>query len=142
MANPLSLYINNLKKPILIFFVFIIIHHFKTLPTKINIETKKNNPRYFKESLFNIPNTFSMPLPKSTNKNNKIPNKNDTIKMKLDMAEVVLLNEAVSTLSKYNKEIGLFKEDDINKMFIKIGNASAKLLIIDANANAKLCEKV
>ena len=68
--------------------------------------------------------------------------KNDTILMKLDMAEVVLLNEAVSTLSKYNKEIGLFKEDDINKMFIKIGNASAKLLIIDANANAKLCEKV
>ena len=68
--------------------------------------------------------------------------KNDTILMKLDMAEVVLLNEAVSTLSKYNKEIGLFKEDDINKMLIKIGNASAKLLIIDANANAKLCEKV
>jgi len=68
--------------------------------------------------------------------------KNDTILMKLDMAEVVLLNEAVSTLSKYNKEIGLFKEDDINEMLIKIGNASAKLLIIDANANAKLCEKV
>ena len=67
--------------------------------------------------------------------------KNDTILMKLDMAEVVLLNEAVSTLSKYNKEIGLFKEDDINKMFIKIENAIAKLLIIDANANAKLCEK-
>ena len=68
--------------------------------------------------------------------------KNDTILMKLDMTDVVILNEAVSTLSKYNKEIGLFKEDDINKMLIKIGNASAKLLIIDANANAKLCEKV
>lgn len=68
--------------------------------------------------------------------------KNDTIEMKLNMTDVVILNEAVSTLSKYNKEIGLFKEDDINKMFIKIGNASAKLLIIDANANAKLCEKV
>ena len=67
--------------------------------------------------------------------------KNDTIEMKLDMAEVVMLDKAVSDLSKYNKEIGLFKEDDINKMFIKIGNASAKLLIIDANANAKLCEK-
>ena len=67
--------------------------------------------------------------------------KNDTILMKLDMAEVVLLNEAVSTLFKYNKEIGLFKEGDINSMLIKIANASARLLIIDANANAKLCEK-
>ena len=67
--------------------------------------------------------------------------KNDTIEMKLNMNDVVILNEAVSTLSKYNKEIGLFKEDDINEMLIKIANASAKLLIIDANANAKLCEK-
>lgn len=67
--------------------------------------------------------------------------KNDTIEMKLDMAEVVMLDKAVSDLSKYNKEIGLFKEDDINEMLIKIANASAKLLIIDANANAKLCEK-
>ena len=40
--------------------------------------------------------------------------KNDTIEMKLNMNDVVILNEAVSTLSKYNKEIGLFKEDDIN----------------------------
>ena len=68
--------------------------------------------------------------------------KNDTIEMKLNMNDVVILNEAVSTLSKYNKEIGLFKEGDINSMLIKIANASARLLIIDANANAKLCEKV
>ena len=68
--------------------------------------------------------------------------KNDTIEMKLNMTDIVILNEAVSTLSKYNKEIGLFKESNINEMLIKIGNASAKLLIIDANANAKLCEKV
>ena len=68
--------------------------------------------------------------------------KNDTILMKLDMNDVVILNEAVSTLFKYNKEIGLFKEGDINSMLIKIANASARLLIIDANANAKLCEKV
>ena len=32
--------------------------------------------------------------------------KNDTIEMKLNMTDVVILNEAVSTLSKYNKEIG------------------------------------
>lgn len=53
--------------------------------------------------------------------------KNDTIEMKLNMTNVVILNEAVSTLVKYNKEIGLFKEGDINKMLIKIANASAKL---------------
>ena len=44
------------------------------------METKKNNPRYFKESLFNIPNMLEIPLPKRTNKNNTIPNKNDPIK--------------------------------------------------------------